>query len=156
MLHRVKALKSKNEAEWRDNCKKAEKLIKEKETRTLTQKEDEFLCAFGFEYKKRNREKINEALYYLEKGYIDRRNAELNEELKKIKEEPLDCVFEPSDDGYHLPEVCKKCHNKRNEHLFINQSHSGKMDNHKVMLIGEKLINYDKLVQLALEKEKIK
>lgn len=69
------------------------------------------------------------------------------------------CIFEPSDNGYHLPEICKKCKKKKSTHLFINESHdakAGKMDNYKLMLVGLKLYNYDKLIKILLKQEKTK
>lgn len=77
--------------------------------------------------------------------------------MKKL--EPLNlskihpCVFEPSDNGINLPEVCKKCKRKKNDHQLINESHEGKMDNYKFILSILKLSLYDEIVKIALEAE---
>ena len=75
--------------------------------------------------------------------------------LKSINQ----CVFEPSDDGIHLPDICKKCNENKSVHHLINESHSVEngethMSNKKFILIALKLLKYDEMVKIALKKEK--
>jgi hypothetical protein len=79
--------------------------------------------------------------------------------MKNLLESIHQCVFEPSDDGIHLPEICKKCKEKKSVHHLINESHSNEegkkgMSNHEYILMGLKLTKYDEMVQLALKSEK--